>query len=420
MQTKSVVAIVLAVLFVTAGCQAPASPQATSDTPAQTTSADEQPTTDEPTTTESITTQTTTTQTTTTQETSLVDVSDPLPYNVSRIYHRVGRMMGVQRYQRPPTRVEVKAPPDGGSRGTASTSGFVNVIGIEPLPSSGEDGGVVTGAVTRGTDVTLYDHPNASDERQKYVLAHEFVHVQQSQMSVRDGVRRLDHQRNRLFLSSVMVEGSAEYVQERYSIRYQSASLNQTAIGDSWKNASAYVRWRVSPYEYGSRYFAMRVDNASGVEGIYRNPPRTTEQVIHGYSPGEEQAKELAIDVEEKSANVSLRGRTTKGELFTRIGLSSELDWQRAADAADGWGMDRLLTFTVDDGKRGYAWALRMDDASEAQEFNEAVQTYADQREKAFETERVGDETVVVFAGDDEFVTTASASGNSSSVTVTA
>jgi hypothetical protein len=408
MQTKSVVAVALAVLFVTAGCQAPAGPQASAETPTETT-------TDQPTTTDPATT-----DTTTTTEKELVEVTDPLPYNVSRIYHHVGGLMDVPRYQRPPTRVEVKAPPEGGSRGTASTSGFVELIGIKPLPSKGEDGGVITGAVTRGTDVTLYDHPNASDRRQEYVLAHEFVHVLQSQMPVRKGVRKLDHKRNRLFLSSVMVEGSAEYVQERYSMRYQKASIDQTAIGDGWKNASAYVRWRVSPYEYGSRYFAMRADNASQVQSVYRNPPRTTEQVVHGYGPAEEPAKDLSIDVEEQSEDVSLRGRTTKGELFTRIALSSELEWQRAAQAAEGWGMDRLLTFTVDDGKRGYAWVLRWDSPGEAQEFAQAFQVYADQRQQAFQTEHVGDETVVVFAGYEEFVTTASASGNSSSVTVTA
>jgi hypothetical protein len=409
MQTKSVIAVALAVLFVTAGCQAPAAPQASADTPTETATTD-QPTTTEP----------TTTQTTTTAETDLVEVTDPLPYNVSRIYHRVGRLMDVPRYQRPPTRVQVKAPPEGGSRGTASTSGFVEVMGIEPLPSKGEDGGVVTGAITRGTDVTLYDHPNASDRRQKYVLAHEFVHVLQSQMSVRDAVIRMDHRRNRLFLSSVMVEGSAEYVQERYSMQYQNVSIDQTAISDRWKEASAYVRWRIAPYEYGSRYFAMRLDNASEVQSVYRNPPRTTEQVVHGYGPAEERAKDLSIDIREESEDVSLRGRTTKGELFTRIALSSELEWQRAAQAAEGWGMDRLLTFTVDDGKRGYAWVLRWDSPGEAQEFAQAFQGYADQRQQAFQTEHVGDETVVVFAGYEEFVTSASASGNSSSVTVTA
>jgi hypothetical protein len=409
METRSVVAVALAVLFVTAGCQAPAAPQASTDTPTESTATDT-PTTTEP----------TTTQTTTTTETNLVEVSDPLPYNVSRIYHRVGGLMDVPQYQRPPTQVEVKAPPEGGSRGTASTSGFVEVIGIEPLPSEGEDGGVITGAITRGTSVTLYDHPNASDRRQEYVLAHEFVHVLQSQMDVRQGIIRLDFERNRLFLSSVLVEGSAEYVQERYSMRYQNASIDQTAISDRWKNASAYVRWRIAPYEYGSRYFAMRVDNASQVQSIYRNPPRTTEQVVHGYGPAEEPAKDISIDVQAESDDVSLRGRTTKGELFTRIALSSELDWQRAADAAEGWGMDRLLTFQVADGKRGYAWVLRWDDAGEAQEFDQAFEAYADQRETAFDAERVGDETVVVFAGYEDFVATASASGNSSSVTVTA
>lgn len=407
MQTNSVVAVALAVLFVTAGCQAPAAPRADAETPTQST-------TQEPTDT------TETTTTTTTGETQLVSVSGSLPYNVSRIYHRVGRMLDVPRHQRPPTTVQVKEPPEGGSRGTASTSGFVKVVGIEPLPSKGEDGGVVTGAITRGTVVTLYDHPNASQRYQQNVLAHEFVHVYQTQLPVRKGIRDLDRRRNRLFIATAMIEGSAEYVQERYGIRYQNVTLNQTKIPARWKNASAYVRWRVSPYEYGSRYFAMRVENSSQVTEVYRNPPRTTEQIVHGHAPDEELAKPLDTNVGETSADVTLRGRTTKGELFTRIALSSELEWQRAADAAEGWGMDRLLTFRVDAGDRGYAWVLRWDDPSEAREFQRAFADYAEQRNRSFRAEAVGDETVVVFAGAEAFVRNASASGTSSNVTVSA
>lgn len=406
MQTNPVVAVALAVLFVTAGCQAPTAPQADAETPTTATANATEPTTTE------------TTQTRT--GTELVTVSGSLPYNVSRIYHRVGRMLDVPRHQRPSTTVQVKEPPEGGSRGTASTSGFVKVMGIEPLPSKGEDGGVVTGAITRGTSVTLYDHPNASQRHQKNVLAHEFVHVYQTQMPVYKGLRDLDRRRNRLFIASVLVEGSAQYVQERYGIRYQNITMDQTKIPARWKNASAYVRWRVSPYEYGSRYFAMRIENSSEVPAVYRNPPRTTEQIVHGYAPGEEQAKPLDTDVGETSADVTLSGRVTKGELFARIALSSELEWQRAADAAEGWGMDRLLTFRVDDGDRGYAWVLRWDNPSEAREFQHAFADYADQRNTAFRAEAVGDETVVVFAGAEAFVTNATASGNSSSVTVSA
>lgn len=68
----------------------------------------------------------------------------------------------------------------------------------------------------------------------------------------------------------------------------------------------------------------------------------------------------------------------------------------------------------------GYAWTLRWDDASEADEFQSAFGEYADRSDERFRTERVGDETVVVFAGADDFVGNATATGNSSSVTVAA
>lgn len=412
MDTRPVLAVALAVLFVTAGCQAPTqqgeavAPEEPTQTTGQTAPGE---TTEEATASDDAP-----------EVTEFVRVDDELPFRVTPIYERVGRMLDVEEADRPSTTVRIEEPPETGTLGTASTSGFTELVGIEPIPADGEGGGVTVGAIARGTQVTLYDHANVTAEWQENVLAHEFVHVYQTQLPTREHVTDLDLRRNRDFLAGVMTEGSAEYVQERYGIRYQNSSLNQTNLSPEWKNASAYVRMRIAPYEYGSRYFALRVDDASGVTDVYEQPPRTAEQVLHGYDPGEEEAKNLTVDLDAADSEFTEMRGTTKGELFVRLALSTELDWERAADASAGWGMDRLLHVSGDRGANTYAWVLRWDDATEATEFRDAFAAYNAQNDAAFRTESVTDETLVVYIGDESFVENASAVGNSSDVTVRA
>ncbi|MFB6269183.1 MAG: hypothetical protein ABEH83_04510 [Halobacterium sp.] len=426
METRPVVAVALAVLFVTAGCQAPAEGggvDGATDAPATaapTTQAPTQQTTQQP--TEPTDSPETGTESTDgpAEVTQFVRVEDELLFRVTPIYQRVGRLLAVDEYDRPATTVYVENASEAGNVSSGSTSGFTALVGISPRPSGGDDGGVKAGAVTRGTTVTLYDYENATARWKENVLAHEFVHVYQSQLPVRDAVDALDRRRNRPFLKSVMVEGSAEYVQERYAVRYQNETIDQTRISAAWKNASAYERLRIAPYTYGSRYFAMRLDGPSGVTDVYEHPPRTAEQVVHGYDPGEEPPEALTVHANASDGGFEDTGAGTRGELFVRLALSTELDWERAADASTGWGMDRLVYFTGEGGRDAYAWVLRWDSASEATEFTDAFEDYDDANDERFRVESVTDETVVVYAGADAFVENASASGNSSSVTITA
>lgn len=412
MRARSALALALAALLVAAGCQAPVSPQ----DPA---GGDAIGTTTPPETTANATHSTTPSATTGADDGgSLVTVEGNVSFNVTKTYHRVGRMLDVPMAERPPTTVTVEDPPEGRGPGPSPTTGFTNLVGIAPPPSAGENGGVVTGAVTRGVSVTLYDHPSVNETFLETIVAHEFLHVYQNTMRPAAGVASLDRGRNRVRLRGAVIEGSAEYVQERYAVRYQNATLNQTAIPREWTNASAYARWRLASYEYGSRYFAMRIDDPAAIRDVYENPPRTTEQLVHGYAPDEERAKNLTVSSDTENSSFSSLGGSTKGELFVRIALSTELDWNRSARAASGWGMDRLTLFSGQ--KNAYAWTLRWDSAGEADEFRRAFEDYAAAKETPLRLEAVGDETVVVFAGPEEFVTNATATGNSSSVTITA
>ena len=72
--------------------------------------------------------------------------------------------------------------------------------------------------------------------------------------------------------------------------------------------------------------------------------------------------------------------RDRLGEAFLRVALATELDDERAARAAGGWGNDTRIAFNDESGARSYAWVVRFDAAANASTFDEAVGTYLDRR----------------------------------------
>ncbi|MXR21038.1 hypothetical protein [Halobacterium bonnevillei] len=414
MERRRVLATLAVVaLLVVAGCQSPGAPQSP-DGGAPTATA-----TSDPATTRATADSTTTESTTATANSSdgLVRVDDDFGFDVPPIYHRVGRMLEVPRADRPEVQVRTEDPPDDGGSVVARPQGFVGLVGIVPQNPVGGDESVGTAAVARGTLVTVYSDGDLNATLTESTLAHEFAHVYQfTAHDPRSVVKSLGPNRNNARLTEVVVEGSAEYVQEEYEIRHQDRDVDQSEFAAAWKRAPAFQRWTVASYVYGSRYVELRIDDPANVTDVYQNPPRSTEQVIHGFTPDEEPVADLTVTAD-TTGPFAWSNAATKGELFARIALSTELDWERAAAAAEGWGADRLLTFSDGD-RAGYAWALRWDDASEADEFRDAFADYDDRNDERFRLEAVGDETVVVFAGADAFVENATATGNSSSVTV--
>jgi len=100
------------------------------------------------------------------------------------------------------------------------------------------------------------------------------------------------------------------------------------------------------------------------------------------------------------------------GELVTRITLRDATGKPQAVNASEGWGNDRVVVFE-DGWERSVAWVTRWDTAADADEFAAAARTLGNETDtEAFRTTRLDEETVVVFAGTESFVETASASGN--------
>lgn len=257
---------------------------------------------------------------------------------------------------------------------------FQRLLGLERNVSEVEAVAFVIGPRT------VYFNRNATDRPAftEHVLAHEFTHtiqfrrghigrVQAATASGPDG----------RFTSTAVIEGAATYTQDRY---WQTRIANRTAPGErpsvavtaDYRGSTGAARYAFAPYRFGYRYANRTLDSPAGLPALYRDPPRTSEQVLH---PGvEAEPVPLRVGLRNEDEGVwretfaPPRGRV--GEAFLRAMLATELDDERAARAAAGWGNDTRIAFNNESGARGYAWVLRFDDATNASQFDGAVEDY--------------------------------------------
>ncbi|WP_232343131.1 hypothetical protein [Halosimplex litoreum] len=198
-------------------------------------------------------------------------------------------------------------------------------------------------------------------------------------------------------LNAVMREYTDEHMDTNYVDAYDSAEA-------AFESTTAY-EW--ATYEalnyYGAEYVASQTDSASDIQSIYEGGvPETTEQLLHDTDEG---ATDLSV-----TTNVSNwwidermpRLEATLGELGTRAVLRSQLSASEATAAADGWGNDTGMAFTsARNESAGAVWVHSWDSASEADEFANATEAYAEARADgtyAVNVTRPAEDTTVVVA----------------------
>lgn len=308
---------------------------------------------------------------------------------------------------------------------------FYRLLGItRPVRGPGE---IETTGYTRGPDaVYLNERIAANRTAAEVVLAHEYVHAVQYRSGAVETVRRELGISQWSAVTGVpldtwitylsVLEGGAVYATDAYwRAHVRTGERPGATLVRRYRAATGGAQLVLAPYYFGRRYVESRVDSPTALGRVYRRPPRTSEQVLHGLRPGEEPPAPLSVTVADGAWREN-GSRTTAGELFVRVTLGTELDREVAARGADGWGNDTRIRFARD-GAYGYAWVLRWDDAAEAAEFADAFRTYLDRRATrtddgwydggtAFELVRAGDRTVVAFLGPRAFVRAATASGD--------
>ncbi|QLH77361.1 hypothetical protein HZS55_08670 [Halosimplex rubrum] len=271
-----------------------------------------------------------------------------------------------------------------------------------------------------GEDAVTITPGNLSAEAVELVLAHEFVHIVQDEVEGYERVGEIE----RYAVDHALTEGSAVYVADRYADRYDKRWNGTTPLSIReciYDRIGDGTRGLAGRYYFGGSHFEQRLDSPANLSAVYRAPPRTTEQVIHGLAPDAEPVANLSVSVRQRGRWIG-DTRERAGELRLRSWLRTGLPADRVDTAATGWGADETLTFERD-GATSVAWVLRMDSAADAEELAAAasdLETTLESRDAtSVGVEQVGDGTVVVFAGADSFVADADATGTDDDVTVT-
>lgn len=347
-----------------------------------------------------------------------------LDLDADAVFARVEVLVG-EDVQAPPVQVLQGSGAGGGAFSYPYTPyGFVEDVALTETGPGGTSAAGVTDAYGN-----VYLVPSAGDhEELVQLLVHEYVHAVQ----FRADLLPWD---NRDFLGDLstdaaqtrraLIEGAAVWVTDEYTERHQPNVTSQSdRMARLYRNASVGDRYFLARYHFGYRGVDRRIDSPDQLRGLYATDvPNTTEQLVHGYSPAEEPPRRFDVEAGDGAGwtAVDHEDEDVLGELFVRVVLSKELALDASADAAAGWGYDRLVEYERD-GEPAYAWLTRWDDADEAAEFERAFETYADRRSTpanlSFRVQRAAPEYVVVYSGDPAFVGAANATVTSDGVRV--
>lgn len=168
------------------------------------------------------------------------------------------------------------------------------------------------------------------------------------------------------------------------------------------------------PYAEGEPWVASvyRRGGWAAVDALYDDPPRSSEQVIHPATKGDDPPEHVAVPDRSGDAwtRVVREGRPSTvtvgeaglatmfaytayddrpGELVARedflnvdrdgrVNATDPLDYD--VNYSAGWAGDAMAVYERDDGARGYVWRLRFDDAGEAREFARGYRRLLDYR----------------------------------------
>jgi hypothetical protein len=222
---------------------------------------------------------------------------------------------------------------------------------------------------------------------EEITYAHEFTHALQDQaFTLRKVVGEDTDQSDRTMARAAVVEGDATLLMSLWAQRFMSAE-DLGAVAGSVDPASEAILARMPailkdpllfPYTNGLQLAlgAFTTNGYAGVDGLFGNPPDSTEQVLH---PEKFAAREAPVAVafpDDLAARlgdgwkVSLQD--TLGEMLLEIVLR---DGGATAtnDAAAGWGGDRVALVEGPDGAKAVVLDTAWDTPADAAEFEAAL-----------------------------------------------
>jgi hypothetical protein len=212
-------------------------------------------------------------------------------------------------------------------------------------------------------------------------LAHEYVHaLQQQHFDIHTMIEAVEDDSEAGSALSALIEGDATIVQVEY-MRTHLTSEQQQEILTAGKaspifDASPYVLQRsiLFPYNQGSVLVntLLIAQVWEGVNEAYRNPPLSTEQVLH---PEKYLADERPVTMAFPDVAATLGQRWemvyegVMGEFLIKTYLSTRTNVNQATRSAAGWNGDQFNLMAGPQGEQVLVALLEWDTERDAQEF---------------------------------------------------
>jgi hypothetical protein len=235
------------------------------------------------------------------------------------------------------------------------------------------------------------------DERDDAALVvHELTHALQDQAFGLPKFAQADDD-DAMLARKATYEGDATMVAEVFGATQANESLGDAILRASerartlpeedvvkWIGADGSlverpaIGWRPLVFAYyGGLSFLSGVRppyDFRAIDGVFRDPPTTTEQVLH---PEKYVAREARLPLADPPAPAGSTWTTTGtlGEYRTRLLLARCAPRDVAARAAAGWGADRYAVGALPGDKLALAWITRWDTPADAEEFERALAT---------------------------------------------
>jgi len=226
------------------------------------------------------------------------------------------------------------------------------------------------------------------------IFVHELTHALQDQhFSLDKHFERVKDNNDRLMALTALVEGDASLVQTRYMFTQKEWKARDflAMLGyeqEKIMNVPYFVRQNLLfPYTKGVK-FATELFEQGGWEALnraYRNPPASTEQILHPekYFPERDDPREIMLP--EIGAALgetwSLKSENNFGELNIYILLRKYIGGIWAKKPSRGWGGDWYNYYREADGDQyALVWDTVWDSVRDADEFFKAYRKLVERR----------------------------------------
>ena len=243
-------------------------------------------------------------------------------------------------------------------------------------------------------------------EERTYV--HELIHgIQQQHYDIRAMREAIEDNTDARRALSALIEGDATLATARYAVEHMTPAER---VAEPPASAALVRAFRAAPRVIQTQYIFPYREGEVFVDGLYRQggwqavdeafarPPSSTEQVLHPekYESGEAPLEIMLPDLlPALGEGWELLFEDTMGEMMLRAYLGTRFLIGDPAEAAAGWGGDRVAVYVGPDDETVVLLSALWDTEGDAREFHDAFVRFTVLR-TAGEWEPLDDETVLM------------------------